>query len=229
MGHLAPWTARLIPGSLVKLSVAVSLDGGNRASACAFTYAVPPPPAPPTPESAPRDANALVGDASASVSWMVPSSRGSFPVTNYLGMSSPGGRTCLTTLLSCTVAGLSNGTAYTFTVKALTGAGWSELSAPSNAVTPAAESRPSITITGSRDGDRIALSGTATGFGMGGVVLVHFPLRSPGRTIGGRRSFRIGVQIGMPHEVEARSIRCRRRSAYPPPCRRRTWIGAAHR
>jgi hypothetical protein len=77
---------------------------------------------------------------------------------------------CLTSSLSCEVEGLSNGTAYTFTVKALTGAGWSTASEPSNAVTPRAKLRPTIVITGSRDGDRIAVVGSTTGFGMGGLV-----------------------------------------------------------
>jgi hypothetical protein len=59
------------------------------------------------------------------------------------------------------VEGLSNGTAYTFTVTALTGAGWSAKSEPSNAVTPRAKPRPCIVITGSREGDRIAVSGAS--------------------------------------------------------------------
>jgi hypothetical protein len=59
------------------------------------------------------------------------------------------------------VTGLTNGTTYTFTVKALSGAGWGETSAPSNAITPKAAPSPTITITGSRDGQRITVTGTA--------------------------------------------------------------------
>jgi hypothetical protein len=88
-----------------------------------------------------------------------------------------GGRKCLVAApaLSCSVEGLSNGTTYTFAVTALTGAGWSAKSEPSNAVTPRAKPRPSIVITGSRDGDRIAVSGTTTGMGMGGLVTPWTP------------------------------------------------------
>ena len=160
----------VVPSGSGTVNVAVSLNGGNTASAGAFAYAVPPPPPPPIPASAPRDAEALAGDASASVSWLPPLSSGSFAVSNYLVTSSPGGRTCLTTALSCTVAGLSNGVAYTFTVKALTGAGWSATSDASNAVTPEAAPKPSITITGSREGKRIDVAGATTGFGMGGEL-----------------------------------------------------------
>lgn len=66
--------------------------------------------------------------------------------------------------------GLTNGTAYTFTVKALNGAGWSAASAPSLAVTPVAPLIPTITITGSREGSRIVGTGVTTGFGMEAIL-----------------------------------------------------------
>ena len=123
--------------------------------------AAPPAPVPPTPSGPPGDTVATAGDASASVSWTEPTSPGSYPVTHYQVTSSPEGQTCLTSALTCTVTGLANGTAYTFTVKALTGAGWGASSTPSNAVTPSAPPEPSITITGTRDGQRITVTGTA--------------------------------------------------------------------
>ena len=119
-----------------------------------LTCSQPSPPAPvpaPTPASAPRDVVATAMDRAASVTWIAPGSSGSYPVSTYLVTSAPGGRTCLAVTLNCEIAGLTNGTAYTFTVAALTGAGWGPASDPSNAVTPTALSRPSILITGSRD------------------------------------------------------------------------------
>jgi hypothetical protein len=115
----------------------------------------------PIPPSAPGSVTATGGDASATVTWTAPTSPGSYPVTTYQVTSSPGGHTCLTSALTCTVTGLTNGATYTFSVKALSGAGWGETSAPSNAVTPVAAPKPSITITGSRDGQRITVTGTA--------------------------------------------------------------------
>ena len=128
----------------------------------------PPPPTPALPSSAPRQVTAASGDASASVSWTAPASSGSYPVTTYQVVSTPGGRMCLTSGLSCTIDGLANGTTYTFTVKALTGAGWSVASEPSNAVTP---SGPSIVIRGSREGRRVVVYGSTSGFGMGAELV----------------------------------------------------------
>jgi len=113
----------------------------------------PPEPAPPRPAGAPTGVTAVAGDGSASVSWVAPADAGSFPVSAYEATSSPGGRSCLVTApsVTCVVAGLVNGTSYTFTVRALNGAGWGASSASSDAVTPRAVARPTIVITGARD------------------------------------------------------------------------------
>jgi large repetitive protein len=83
--------------------------------------------------TAPVITHATAGDAQATVTWTAADPA----PTNYTVMSSPGGLTCTTSSLSCTVDGLTNGTAYTFTVKA-TYAGGSVTSAPSASVTPVA-------------------------------------------------------------------------------------------
>ena len=77
--------------------------------------------------------------------------------------------------MTCEVTGLTNGTRYTFTVKALNGAGWSAESAPSNAVTPKATAKPSILITGSRDGSTIRVDGTTTDLTGTVTPWVRFP------------------------------------------------------
>jgi len=120
---------------------------------------------------------ATAGDASATVSWQPPAAPGSYPVTSYEATSSPGGRSCLVSVTSCEITGLTNGTSYTFTVRALSGAGWSVASAPSNAVIPSAEPPPpptaSITITGTRTGTKATVEGSTTGFGLGGMVTAY--------------------------------------------------------
>lgn len=146
---------------------AVNAQGPSAWSAAtAFTTVTPPPPAP-IPPSAPVDVRAIAGDASLSATWSPPASPGSFPVSTYQATASPGGRTCLSSTTTCTIDGLTNGVTYTVTVAALTGAGWSTSSAPSNAVTPRPEEAPALTITGSRgsgaERSLITVRGTSVG------------------------------------------------------------------
>ena len=167
------WSVTVPPGAEGStVLVTVTFKGGLTATAGSFTYGVTPVPIPPTPSGPPTSVVAVAGESSASVSWSAPTSSGSFPVSHYVATSTPGAHTCLVAApgLTCDVRGLTNGTAYTFTVQALTGAGWSASSEPSNVVVPRPSAGPLIVITGSRDGRRIEVSGTTTGFGMGAIL-----------------------------------------------------------
>lgn len=145
---------------------AVNAQGpGSWSSASTFTTAAPPSPPPPIPASAPLGVIAAAQDASVAATWSAPASSGSYPVTSYQATASPGDRSCLTSSTSCTIGGLTNGVSYTVTVRALTGAGWSPKSEPSNAVTPRREVARSIVISGSRGTDSrlVLVKGTSTG------------------------------------------------------------------
>ena len=160
------FTAQAPSGPTGQVEVVAELAGGASISLGYVDYgspAPPPRPIPIFPASAPRDVVATAGDASASVTWSTPEWPGTFPITEYAVTATPSGRMCITSATTCTVNGLENGMTYTFTVRALTGAGWSPESAPSNAVTPRASVVPSIIITGSREGRRIVILGATTG------------------------------------------------------------------
>ena len=87
---------------------------------------------------APTGVTATAGRGEATVSWTAPASNGGAEITGYTVTASPGGATCTTTgATSCTVPGLTNGTAYTFTVTATNSAGTGTASAASASVTPA--------------------------------------------------------------------------------------------
>jgi len=165
------------------------------AAAQGWTCAPPPPPPPPVfPPSAPLEVTGVAGDGLVSVSWSAPTFSGSFPVSTYQVTSSPAGGSCLLSVTSCEVDGLSNGTAYTFTVRALNGAGWSPWSAASTEVTPAAPVTPSIVITGSRGEVRgrpgIVVAGSST-LDVGAIVRPW--LRFPGQATYAEGSARVLV------------------------------------
>jgi hypothetical protein len=87
---------------------------------------------------APSIGTATGGNASASVTFTAPGSNGGSAILDYTVTSSPGGFTATGAGSPLTVSGLTNGTAYTFTVKARNAVGLSAASAASNSVTPAA-------------------------------------------------------------------------------------------
>jgi hypothetical protein len=83
---------------------------------------------------------ATEGNASATINWSAPTSLGSSALTGYIVTASPGGETMTAPAGASSIdfTGLTNGTAYTFTVVATNGSGPGPMSAPSNAVIPSA-------------------------------------------------------------------------------------------
>ena len=88
---------------------------------------------------APTIGTATAGDGEATISFTAPSSNGGSPITSYTATSNPGDITATVTQADSgdiTVTGLTNGTAYTFTVTATNAIGTSAASAASNSVLP---------------------------------------------------------------------------------------------
>ncbi|HEX6039444.1 glycosyl hydrolase family 18 protein [Longimicrobium sp.] len=92
----------------------------------------------PGPPDAPTNVQATAGNAQATVSWTAPARTGGSPLRRFRVTAAPGGATVTVDAPAAVavVGGLANGTAYTFTVVAVTDAGESAASAPSAAVTP---------------------------------------------------------------------------------------------
>ncbi|MBF0230920.1 MAG: InlB B-repeat-containing protein, partial [Desulfamplus sp.] len=100
----------------------------------------------------PTGVTATAGNASAVVSWTASSGATSYQVTG----SPSGSCTATAPATTCTVAGLTNGTTYTFAVTASNGSTTSLASSPSNSVTPS---------------DSYTITGTARAWAGGGTVL----------------------------------------------------------
>nr|WP_240619385.1 fibronectin type III domain-containing protein [Blastococcus sp. TF02-8] len=146
--------------------------------ASAATTAVTPAPGPPT---APRTPTAVAGNARASVSWTAPASDGGSPITGYVVTASPGGASCVTSTLACAVTGLTNGTAYTFSIVATNSAGTGPASTATTAVTPAPSAptapRSPVATSGSR---QVTVTWTAPADDGGSPITGYSVTAAPG-------------------------------------------------
>ncbi|NID16463.1 putative Ig domain-containing protein [Luteibacter yeojuensis] len=84
----------------------------------------------------PTGATATAGDGQATVTFVAPTDTGGATIGDYTVTSSPGLKTATGNGSPIVVTGLTNGTAYTFTVVARNVAGPGPASDPSNAITP---------------------------------------------------------------------------------------------
>ncbi|MEI6047856.1 MAG: FISUMP domain-containing protein [Bacteroidota bacterium] len=118
-----------------------TVSGGQAATITAqtVTNTIDPPQVP----GAPTIGTATAGNGQATVTFTAPVSNGGSAITGYTVTSSPGNITAAGTASPITVTGLTNGTAYTFTVVATNANGNSLPSSASNSVTPSA---PSTTV-----------------------------------------------------------------------------------
>ncbi|MFC3116647.1 beta strand repeat-containing protein [Cellvibrio fontiphilus] len=115
---------------------------------------------------APTIGTATAGDGQADVTFTAPGSDGGSAITQYTATASPGGATgsCAgPAACTITVTGLTNGTAYTFTVTATNAIGTSTASGASNSATPKANQTITFANPGAQNfGTTPTLSATAT-------------------------------------------------------------------
>jgi putative cell wall-binding protein len=131
----------LTNGTAYTFTVHATNDTGNGPES-APTNAVTPTASTSTTPGAPTGVTASPGDTTAAVAWSAPASNGGSAITSYVVTASPGGRTATSTGTTATVTGLSNGTAYTFTVKATNANGTGPASSASAAITVGAPGAP---------------------------------------------------------------------------------------
>jgi len=129
---------------------------------------------------APTIGTATRGNAQATVPFTAPASNGGSAITSYTATSSPGGFTASGASSPLVVTGLTNGTAYTFTVTATNAIGTGAASAASNSVTPATvPGAPTIgtAVAGNAQAD---VAFTAPGSNGGSAITSYTATSSPG-------------------------------------------------
>ncbi len=132
----------LTNGTAYTFTVAAVNAAGTGPPSAASAPVTPTVPAATLP-GAPTGLTAGAGNGSAVLAWIAPASNGGsaitgYSVTPYVGTSAQPAVLTNSTAAGYTVTGLTNGTAYTFTVAAINGVGTGPASAPSRAVTPVA-------------------------------------------------------------------------------------------
>ena len=142
---------------------------------------------PSTVPGAPTIGTATAGNAQATVNGTAPASNGGAAITGYRSTATPGGSTVTGATLPITHTGLTNGTAYTFTLAAQNTRGYGAESAASNSVTPTpGGTAPTITVQPANQtvtaGATAGFSVTATGSGL------TYQWRRNGTPIGGATS-----------------------------------------
>jgi titin len=123
----------------------------------------------------PTGVSATSGNGTTSVSWVAPSTTGGsaitgYVVTPYIGASPQTPQTFVSTATTETVTGLTNGTAYTFTVAAINGVGTGSQSSASNSVTPATTPGAPTGVTATRGNASASVSWTAPASNGGAAI-----------------------------------------------------------
>jgi hypothetical protein len=144
------FTATSNPGGLTGTGVGSPITVSNLINGTAYTFTVTAtnnigtgpasgpsnPVIPATVPGAPTGVTATAGNGQATVSFTAPASNGGSAITGYTVTSNPGSIKAEGPGSPITVKGLTNGTAYTFTVTATNRIGTGPPSSASNPVTP---------------------------------------------------------------------------------------------
>ncbi len=162
----------------VEATNAVGTGSPSAASAASTPRTVP---------GAPTGVTGTAGNAQVTLSWSAPASNGGSPITGYTVTPSIGATAQTpiafgTAATSQTITGLTNGTAYTFRVKATNAAGTGTDSAASAAVTPRTVPGAPTAVTGTPGNAQVTLSWSAPASNGGSPITGYTVTPSIGAT-----------------------------------------------
>ncbi|MEI6621744.1 MAG: fibronectin type III domain-containing protein [Actinomycetes bacterium] len=175
-GALTCTVSGLVPGISYSFTVAAINAAGSSLQSVGST----PVKALAAPSAPSVGSLARAGDGMVLVNVNAPTTDGGSPVTSYTVTSSPALKKCTVTVpaTSCTVSGLTNGTAYTFTATATTAVDTSLASAPSQALIAARQStRPLNVVATATTGGVAVVSWTAPDWD-GGMPIANYTAQS---------------------------------------------------
>lgn len=129
---------------------------------------------------APTAVSAVAGNAQASVGFTAPFFNGGATITSFTATASPGGAFVTGTGSPLVITGLTNGTAYTFTVSATNSVGTGVASSSSPAVTPAAVPGAPNAVTAAAGDTQASVSFTAPVSNGGATITSYTATASPG-------------------------------------------------
>jgi prepilin-type N-terminal cleavage/methylation domain-containing protein len=159
---------------------ATNAIGTSSSSASSTPVAPAGAPSAPTSVTAVPVAGLPAGSAGQiTVSWNVPSSSNGSAVTHYSVQTSPGTGTCniAAPATSCTVGGLTAGTAYRFTAVATNALGNSPASAQSSAVTAVTAAAAPTSVTATVSGSTVVVAWTDP-VAIGGSAIIGYSVSS---------------------------------------------------
>ncbi|MDF2988454.1 MAG: S-layer protein, partial [Eubacterium sp.] len=177
----------------------------------------------------PADVTATAGNGQATVNFTAPSDNGGSPVTGYEVTASPGNiKVTTTTGTSIVVTGLSNGTSYTFTVRAINAAGSGAASAPSNEAIPATVPGVPGNVEATAGNGQATVTFTAPSDNGGSPVTGYEVTASPGNikvTSTGTRIVVTGLSNGISYTFTVKAINSMGSSAASAPSNQVTPYG----
>jgi uncharacterized protein (TIGR02145 family) len=133
---------------------------------------------------APTIKTVTAGNAQATVTFTAPVSDGGSAITGYTATSNPGSKTGSGTASPITVTGLTNGTAYTFTVTATNANGIGPASSASNSVIPSTVPGAPTGVTAIAGDAQATITFTAPVSDGGSAITGYTVISSPGGSTG---------------------------------------------